>query len=526
MVDAWVLPLLEAGLASIWQGALIAAAAWLVARRFEAPGARCAVWRTAVLAVAVAACLPHIDLAGFAKTASVGELPEGRTPTTLPAAPTQPSRGLAAPAETWLALFGAWLIGAAWFAGRLVRGAITARELKRAARTIDARICRAWRADADCRRRFRTLQTVRPVPGAVGWLRPAVLLPSSGLSESDARRLWLHEAAHLERYDDWMQLAERAVAAVLFFNPAVRWMVAQAELEREAACDRYAVERGDGPRTYAAALAQLAENQVGAGVALAAAGNSGSLERRIRMLLHPGSARRPGAALCIAATLVAAALCLAPIPVALAQKSAAPASPPPVPPAPPAPALAAEPPVPPQPTQPPRPPAPAAAPQPAPAPAPAAGKAARRRSVHARRIHEAIQPEIEEMHRLGEQIRRVVDEQMRGRQEELHAMAAKIQAEVERSIRPAQEEIQRLAQRMAANPELRDEIAVQIDAAAEGMREAEIAIEKIQVPMQQIEIDLKPIEDQLRELEVQMERQEKLIDEKVERLERELERRE
>lgn len=100
------------------------------------------------------------------------------------------------------------------------------------------------------------------VPTAIGFLRPAILIPA-WLGEADAaaelEHVLLHELAHLRRWDDWTNLAQKLVKAVLFFHPGVWWIERKLSLDREMACDDAVLARTSSPRIYAECLARVAE---------------------------------------------------------------------------------------------------------------------------------------------------------------------------------------------------------------------------------------------------------------------------
>jgi len=100
------------------------------------------------------------------------------------------------------------------------------------------------------------------VPIAVGFLRPAIILPSwtlRGLSNSELNGVILHEMAHIRRWDDWTNLLQKIVSAIFFFHPAVWWIENRLTLEREMACDDVVVSESSDPREYANCLVSLAE---------------------------------------------------------------------------------------------------------------------------------------------------------------------------------------------------------------------------------------------------------------------------
>ena len=57
------------------------------------------------------------------------------------------------------------------------------------------------------------------------------------LSTLELNAILLHELAHLRRRDDWTNLIQKIVGALLFFHPAVWWIEKKLALEREMACD-------------------------------------------------------------------------------------------------------------------------------------------------------------------------------------------------------------------------------------------------------------------------------------------------
>ena len=76
--------------------------------------------------------------------------------------------------------------------------------------------------------------------------------------ESHRRACLLHELAHLARYDDWAKLAQELLRAPFFFHPAVRWLLARLDRERELLCDEAVVALGSDPVAYARLLLDLA----------------------------------------------------------------------------------------------------------------------------------------------------------------------------------------------------------------------------------------------------------------------------
>ncbi|MGA7400514.1 MAG: M56 family metallopeptidase [Candidatus Sulfotelmatobacter sp.] len=100
------------------------------------------------------------------------------------------------------------------------------------------------------------------VPTAIGFLKPAVVIPAWALRELspvELNAILLHELAHLRRWDDWTNLAQRILSALLFFHPAIWWIGDRLSREREMACDDFVLAATSNPRGYAQCLVTVAE---------------------------------------------------------------------------------------------------------------------------------------------------------------------------------------------------------------------------------------------------------------------------
>ena len=140
-------------------------------------------------------------------------------------------------------------------------------------------------------------------PMAVGFLRPAVILPESlpgELAQAELEHVLLHETAHISRYDDWTNLAARLLGAAFALHPLAIWILWQIEREREMACDDWVVARIGAARPYAASLARMFElrrsrGSEAPGLKLASGifGSGSRTVERIENLLKRRSAFRP-----------------------------------------------------------------------------------------------------------------------------------------------------------------------------------------------------------------------------------------
>jgi TonB family protein len=97
-------------------------------------------------------------------------------------------------------------------------------------------------------------------PVTFGWREPAILLPARFPSLSAAMReaILCHELAHVERRDWLSMLAEELLRAVLWFHPAVWWVIGEIHLAREQAVDESVLETTQAREPYMDALLAMA----------------------------------------------------------------------------------------------------------------------------------------------------------------------------------------------------------------------------------------------------------------------------
>jgi beta-lactamase regulating signal transducer with metallopeptidase domain len=138
------------------------------------------------------------------------------------------------------------------------------------------------------------------VPTAVGFFQPSVVLPTWALTELSSAGLnavLLHELAHLRRWDEWTNLAQKVLRAVFFFHPAVWFVENRLSLEREMACDDLVLSQTANPRAYAECLVSLAEKnllQRGLALAQAAVGRMRQTSLRVLQILDAGRSKTVG----------------------------------------------------------------------------------------------------------------------------------------------------------------------------------------------------------------------------------------
>ena len=227
-------------------GMLLATLAWLLLRWLgpQNSSTRFAVWFTALLAIVALPFVPAL---------AAREVLSGRAPLTLPG-------------SVAVYLAAAWALIASVLLLRIAVALAHVRRIRRNSIEVDVAIldpalCAVLPDSASRRVQLRISEEVR-VPAAIGFFRPAIIVPGWAWRElplEDLKSILLHEAAHLHRWDDWTNLAQKLAKALFFFHPAVWWIESRLSLEREMACDDIVLAHSGSPRNYAASLVSLAE---------------------------------------------------------------------------------------------------------------------------------------------------------------------------------------------------------------------------------------------------------------------------
>src|ERR1700758_513401 len=265
----------------VGEGVLIALFAWVLLRMIgrRNAGTRFAVWFCALGAIVLA---PFLE-----------------TSTTAPI--VHPSAAIVMPREWSWYLFAAWTAIALVGMARVVAGLRHLHVIRKSCvpvetSTLDSAILQAMQDFRSVRGVELCASDAVQIPTAIGFFRPAVVLPSWTLRELSAAELHalvLHELAHLRRWDDWTNLAQKILRALFFFHPAVWWVERRLSLEREMACDDMVLAHTANPRAYAECLVSLAEKNFlrrGLALAQAAVGRMRQTSLRVLQILD---ARRP-----------------------------------------------------------------------------------------------------------------------------------------------------------------------------------------------------------------------------------------
>ena len=266
------------------QGILIALFAWIVLRVVgrRNSGTRFAVWFCALIAIAAS---PFLQISLSSSTSAVS------------------SAAVTMPLDWALYLFAVWAAFAIVGLARVAAGLWHLWKIRRNCKPVEVSsldpMLQSTLAD------FRSVRSVQicasdelRVPTAIGFIKPAVVFPAWALRELSADELntiLLHELAHLRRWDDWTNLAQKVLRALFFFHPAVWWVERRLSLEREMACDDIVLAQTSNPRAYAKCLVSLAERNLllrrGMALAQAAVGRMRQTTQRVLQILD---AHRPG----------------------------------------------------------------------------------------------------------------------------------------------------------------------------------------------------------------------------------------
>jgi beta-lactamase regulating signal transducer with metallopeptidase domain len=272
------------------EGVVLAGLVWTVLRLVgrQNSGTRFAIWFSALVAIVA---LPFVSGSRFIASHF----------TALP--PASLHRQIVLSPAIAFCLFMAWALVAGLLLFRLSLGLWSVVHFRRNCSELDLAgfdpaIGRIVRDFESSRRVTLYVSSGATVPAAIGFFRPAIIFPAwllPQLSADEIRIILLHELAHLRRWDDWTNLAQKVVKAIFFFHPAVWWIESRLTLEREMACDEMVLAQTASARAYASSLISFAEKLQGRrGLALAQAlvSRMHQMSLRLAQILDAKSPRR------------------------------------------------------------------------------------------------------------------------------------------------------------------------------------------------------------------------------------------
>jgi beta-lactamase regulating signal transducer with metallopeptidase domain len=313
-------------LAVLWQSALLIVLATVFAwfLRRSSPNVRYWLWQIVAIKLlvmpfwTVALPLPSwakpfptiASSAGTATTEQNTDAPQSISRKPILTAESVESENIPQPTAFWQAIasgctwqtgcFSLWFFVVTWQCVRLWIQHRRLAVLLRHGQTVDPNMLQMI-AELSLQSGLRRVPTVISVDGdcpmfVCGLAHPKLVLPNSllaSLGPVEHRQIILHELAHLRRHDLSLGWLIEIAKIVYWFHPLVYWVAYQLRLERELACDHWAmVQSGHPAADYAQTLIQVVSHgpaPITAQSAAIAAGLSGSetTQNRIRKTEEP-----------------------------------------------------------------------------------------------------------------------------------------------------------------------------------------------------------------------------------------------
>ena len=153
-------------------------------------------------------------------------------------------------------------------------------------------------------------------PVTFGFVRPVVLLPIrfDELDTDVQRAVICHELLHVQRRDWLFTLAEETIRALLWFHPAIWWVLSQIQLTREQVVDREVLAWTQSSEPYVEALMTISGTDVQLDPTPAPLFlRRRHLNLRVESLLQEATISKQGIAVCVVllAAAVTGATCVA-----------------------------------------------------------------------------------------------------------------------------------------------------------------------------------------------------------------------
>ena len=141
------------------------------------------------------------------------------------------------------------------------------------------------------------------VPVTLGYFKPVIVVPIGllfSLPVAQVETILWHELAHIYRRDYLVNILQKILEALFFFNPALLWICALVREEREACCDDIVLSHVEQKTSYLAALVSFhgQENTAGS-LAMAFSLRPNQLMNRLRRIVDKQNKRLSAAELVI-----------------------------------------------------------------------------------------------------------------------------------------------------------------------------------------------------------------------------------
>lgn len=128
-------------------------------------------------------------------------------------------------------------------------------------------------------------------PMMIGYFKPIILLPIgtvNNLNVKEVEAILAHELAHIYRHDYLVNILQSIVETIFFYHPAVWWLSAHIQEERENCCDDIAIQLTGDSVSFAKALASLEQLKIiQPRLSMGITGRKNRLLHRIKRLLNP-----------------------------------------------------------------------------------------------------------------------------------------------------------------------------------------------------------------------------------------------
>ena len=183
-----------------------------------------------------------------------------------------------------------WLLGLMYSLTRICIGIWGIRQLEKGYLPLRSlgKILEEVKTDLGITLDVRIGESVRTnVPVVLGHLRPVILFPLefiTGMNKDHIRLIIAHELAHIRRNDYLVNIVQRIVEAIYFYNPFV-WVISnRIKMEREFACDDIVLRMAQ-PNAYANALLSSYDNMKAPPFTMGFNGSNQSLVSRLNRIM-------------------------------------------------------------------------------------------------------------------------------------------------------------------------------------------------------------------------------------------------
>lgn len=190
-----------------------------------------------------------------------------------------------------------WLLGAVSFLfWKLVHYRLTYRSLQAIWQPVGPRelaIMSKISAEMGFKRPLGLYQcSLASSPMLIGYIRPAILLPDTHLTDEQLALVLRHELTHAQRKDLWFMALMTWTAALHWFNPFIHWMVRMSYDDLEKICDSRVIKDADvrTRQVYANTILQYMKNKVKRGSSLTTSflGGDRIIKERFTLIFQSG----------------------------------------------------------------------------------------------------------------------------------------------------------------------------------------------------------------------------------------------